>query len=139
GGEAGTRSESASACLRREHAEVRSMFARMSDMKGDDRTQLFDCLRACLAVHGTAEEEIGHPAARKAGGKGEEVVEARLAEEGEAKKVLSELEKIGPGSTEFDEKFAQFKTAVEAHANAEEQDLFPILEGALDADTLRGM
>jgi hemerythrin superfamily protein len=115
------------------------MFAQMSDLQGEARTELFDCLRATLAVHETAEEELVHPAARRAGGKGEEVVKARLAEEGEAKKALSELEKMGPGSTEFDEKFAQFKTAVEAHANAEEQELFPILEGALDADTLQAM
>src|SRR5689334_4552571 len=109
------------------------MFAQMSDQKGGDRTELFDCLRAFLAVHETAEEEIVHPAARNAGGKGEEVVEARLAEEGEAKTVLSELEKIGPGNPDFDAKFAQFQKAVEAHANAEEQELFPILEAELDA------
>lgn len=137
--QAQTSTETATDFLRRQHDEVRSMFAQMSDQKGEGRTQLFDCLRAFLAVHETAEEEIVHPAARKAGANGEKVVEARLAEESEAKNVLSELEKIGPGSTEFDEKFAQFQKAVEAHANAEEQELFPILEAELDANTLQDM
>ena len=134
-----TKNETATEFLRRQHSEVRSMFAQMSDLQGDARTGLFDCLRAFLAVHETAEEEIVHPAARKASAEGEKVVEARLAEEDEAKKVLSELEKIGPGSTDFNEKFAQFKAAVEDHARAEEQELFPILEGNLDNDTLQAM
>ena len=134
-----TKTETVTQFLRRQHSEVRSMFAQMSDLQGDARKELFDCLRAFLAVHETAEEEVVHPAARKAGAQGEAVVEARLAEEDEAKRVLSELEKIGPGSTDFNEKFAQFKTSVEDHARAEEQELFPILEGALDSDTLEAM
>lgn len=134
-----TTNETATQFLREQHDQVKSMFAQMSDLKGEDRTQLFDCLRAFLAVHETAEEEIVHPAARKTGPRGEAVVKARLAEEDEAKKVLSELEKIGPSSTDFNEKFAQFKTAVEDHARAEEQELFPILEDALDTEALEAM
>ncbi len=134
-----TKNESATQFLREQHDQVKSMFAQMSELQGEARTQLFDCLRGFLAVHETAEEEIVHPAARKTGSKGEAVVKARLEEEDEAKTVLSELEKIGPGGTDFDEKFAKFKTAVEDHARAEEQELFPILESELDAETLEAM
>jgi hemerythrin superfamily protein len=132
-----TNNETVTEFLRRQHAEVRSMFAEMEQAQGDARTQLFDCLRAFLAVHETAEEELVHPAARKAGG--EDVVKARLAEEDEAKKVLSELEKIGPDGEGFAQKFTAFQKDVDAHATAEEQDLFPILENKLDADTLEAM
>lgn len=134
-----TQTETVTEFLRRQHSEVRSMFAQMSDLQGEARKDLFDCLRAFLAVHETAEEEVVHPAARKAGAEGEAVVQARLTEEDEAKKVLSELEKIGPGSTDFNEKFAQFKTSVEDHARAEEQELFPILESSLDNEKLEAM
>jgi hemerythrin superfamily protein len=125
--------------LREQHSQVRSMFAEMETAKGEARTQLFDCLRAFLAVHETGEEEIVHPAARKTGEKGEKVVEARLAEEDAAKKALSELEKIGPDGDGFDQKLAQFKSAVEDHAEAEEKELFPILESSVDADTRAAM
>lgn len=125
--------------LRSQHTEVRSMFAEMDTAKGEARTQLFDCLRALLAVHETGEEEVVHPAARKTGAEGEAVVKARLAEEDEAKKVLSELEKIGPDGDGFQQKFSEFHKAVEEHASAEENELFPILENSLDADTQAAM
>jgi len=132
-----TKNETVTEFLRRQHAEVRSMFAELESAQGENRTQVFDCLRALLAVHETAEEEVVHPAARKAGG--EAVVEARLKEEDEAKKVLSELEKLGPDGDGFDQQLAQFKSAVEAHATAEEQELFPILESKLDEETRAAM
>jgi len=132
-----TKNETVTEFLRRQHAQVRSMFAEMDQAQGEARTQLFDCLRAFLAVHETAEEEVVHPAARKAGG--EDVVKARLAEEDEAKKVLSELEKIGPDGEGFAQKFTAFQKAVDAHATAEENELFPILENKLDAGTLEAM
>lgn len=47
-----------------------------------------------LAVHETAEEEIVHPAARRALPDGEAIVKARLQEENEAKKALAELERL---------------------------------------------
>src|SRR3982751_4418716 len=97
-----TKTETVTEFLRRQHAEVRSMFAEMETAQGEARTQLFDCLRRMLAVHETAEEEVVHPAARKAGG--EDVVQARLKEEDEAQKMLSELEKIGPAGEGFHQK-----------------------------------
>jgi len=130
-----TTKETVTEFLRRQHSQVRSMFTEMETAKGEARTQLFDCLRALLAVHETAEEEVVHPAARKAGGDGETVVKARLEEEDDAKKVLAELEKLGPDGDGFAQKFSQFQKAVEDHASAEEQELFPILEKALDDET----
>jgi hemerythrin superfamily protein len=132
-----TKTETVTEFLRRQHTEVRSMFAEMETAKGEGRIQLFDCLRALLAVHETAEEEVVHPAARNAGA--EDVVEARLAEESEAKTVLSELEKIGPDGEGFEQKFSAFKDAVDKHATAEETELFPILDSKLDAETLEKM
>lgn len=42
-----------------------------------------------LAVHETAEEEVVHPAARRTLAGGNELVDDRLAEESEAKDMLS--------------------------------------------------
>jgi len=66
-----TKNQTATQFLRTQHEQVRSMFSEMETAQGEGKTQLFDCLRAFLAVHETAEEEIVHPAARKTGERGE--------------------------------------------------------------------
>ena len=80
-----------------------------------------------------------HPAAKATGDEGKRVVDQRLAEEHEAKKMLSELEKIGPEGAGFDERWNRFKVAVLAHAEAEEHQLFPILEREKDQKNLQRM
>jgi len=100
---------------------------------------LFDCLRATLAVHETAEEMIVHPAARRVGGEAERVVQARLAEERDAKEMLSDLEKLTPSDSGFGAKLATFQQAVLRHAEAEERELFPLLEQHCDRGELEAM
>ena len=80
-----------------------------------------------------------HPAVKVMGDEGKRVVEQRLAEEHEAKKVLADLEKIGPEGAGFDELWHRFKLAVLTHANAEERELFPILEREKDQQNLQRM
>lgn len=124
--------------LRQQHAQVKFMFEEMDRLQGDERRDLFDCLRATLAVHETAEEEVVHPEARSIDG-GEELVRARLHEEGEAKRMLSDLEKLGPDHADFAEKFAELKVAVLAHAEAEENEVFPLLDANVPSQKLRDM
>src|SRR5438067_7860961 len=101
-------SQTATDLLRQQHEQVKSMFEQMGTTTGHDRAELFDCLRATLAVHETAEEMVVHPMARRAGPDGERVVDARLAEEQEAKQALAELERIGVGGGGFDLRFNSF-------------------------------
>ena len=125
--------------LRQQHQTVKDMFGQMDTARGDARSDLFDCLRATLATHETAEEMVVHPAAKATGAEGARVVEARLAEEAEAKRVLADLEKLTPAGDGFDSKFADFRKAAMAHAEAEERELFPILESKVDPERLREM
>ena len=134
-----TTNETVTQVLRRQHDEVRSMFQQLGTATGDARAELFDCLRATLAVHETAEEEVVHPMARTISDTADEVVRARLDEEREAKQMLADLEKIGVGGAQFDEKLRAFQAAVEAHAAAEEREVFPLLDREKDADMLRTM
>ena len=97
----------------------------METARGRDRDDLFDCIRKTLAVHETAEEMIVYPEVRTIDS---DVVEARLAEESEAKKVLAELEKLTPSDSKFDSMFSEFRAAVLRHATAEENEVFPLLE-----------
>ncbi|MDP1820477.1 MAG: hemerythrin domain-containing protein [Acidimicrobiales bacterium] len=125
--------------LRVQHTEVRSLFAQIEQSAADQRAELFDCLRRLLAVHETAEEIVVHPAGRRLGDAADQVVDARLREEGAAKQLLADLERLGPDEEGFGSKFVELRQAVEVHAEAEEQELFPLLEGELGMGDLRQM
>jgi hemerythrin superfamily protein len=125
--------------LKHQHEEIKSLFARVESARGDERQEAFTDLRRLLAVHETAEEEVVHPKARSAVANGEQIVDARLEEENQAKKMLSQLEGLDVNSPEFDEMLSTFKSDVVAHAEAEERDEFSQLQAQLDDDQLQRM
>jgi glycosyltransferase involved in cell wall biosynthesis len=59
---------SATELLRQRHHEIEDLFTRTLGASGDERRELFDCLRATIAVHETTEEMFVHPLARRVGG-----------------------------------------------------------------------
>ena len=120
-----------------QHEHVKSLFATLRTAKGEAAANTFDDLRMLLAIHETAEEEVVYPALRKLGA--DDIVQARLAEEDEAKKALADLEKMGPGAAEFSGSLASFEKDVVAHATAEEREVFPRLRQGLEADQRRTM
>jgi hemerythrin superfamily protein len=120
-----------------QHEQVKTMFNTLRDLRGKTAEAPFDDLRRMLAIHETAEEEIIYPALRAQGA--DEVVQARLAEEDEAKKALAGLEKMGTSAPEFPGELASFEKAVLAHATAEETEIFPRLRQEFDADRRRKM
>ncbi|MDP9388006.1 MAG: hemerythrin domain-containing protein [Actinomycetota bacterium] len=123
-----------------QHQEVRQLFAQVQTGGGEARREPFECLVRLLAVHETAEEEVVYPALRSTGPDGERIADERTAEEDEAKKVLSDLERIGPTDEEhFDAKLEAFRLLVIDHAESEEREVFPRLRASLDADKLRSM
>jgi hemerythrin superfamily protein len=123
--------------LTAQHEQVKSLFAALQKAKGEAATEPFDQLRAMLAVHETAEEEVVYPAVRQLGF--DDIVEARLAEEDEAKKALADLEKMGPTAPEFPGALAGFEKDVLAHAEAEEREIFPRLRQDIDTEQRRKM
>jgi hemerythrin superfamily protein len=120
-----------------QHEQVKSLFATLRTLKGDAATEPFNELRRMLAVHETAEEEVVYPALRQLGA--DDIVEARLTEEDEAKKTLADLEKMGPEATEFSGVLASFEKDVLAHATAEEREVFPRLQQGIEAEQRRKM
>ena len=118
-----------------QHRDVRQLFTQVQ-VGGASAAEAFECLVRLLAVHETAEEEVVHPALRSIGPEGERVAEARKAEEDDAKKALSDLEKLGVEGDGFASQFQRFRAEVLAHAEAEEHEVFPLLRRSLDADEL---
>jgi hemerythrin superfamily protein len=125
--------------LKGQHQEIKALFNQVDATEGDERAEAFYALRRLLAVHETAEEEIVHPVARRALPDGEIIIEARLREENQAKKVLSELEKLDLDSEDFDMLFAEFSASVIEHAEAEERQEFERLADHLDQRRLERM
>jgi hemerythrin superfamily protein len=67
------------------------------------------------------------------------VAEERTADEQKGTEVLSRLEKMTVGSTEFTALFTQFRADVLAHAESEEATVLPLLQSTQSPDNLRKM
>jgi hemerythrin superfamily protein len=127
------------AFLKEQHTQIEAGFSTVLSSRGEARQNAFFALRRLLAVHETAEEEIVHPAARKALPDGDIVADARLEEENAAKQVLAALENLQVDSGEFDSQFQLLQSSVLAHARAEEEQEFELLAGLLDQSRLESM
>lgn len=125
--------------LRNQHAEIKGMLEQVLATQGPDRKKTFTTLKTFMAAHEAAEETVVHPAAKRTIAGGPAEVAARLAEEKEAKKALSMLEKLDVGSSEFESKFRTLQKAVLAHAKAEEAEEFEKLAEKLDVSALEEM
>jgi hemerythrin superfamily protein len=125
--------------LKDQHRQVKGLFEKVEAASGEERAKAFFSLRRMLAVHETAEEEIVHPAARRALPDGEVVVAARLREENEAKTALARLETLEVDSREFETAFRALKASVIAHAESEEKEEFERLGSRLDPARLDRM
>ena len=82
--------------LKDQHNLIKDMFDEVlsaSDAKA--REKAFIDLRQLLAVHETAEEMVVHPRARHEVADGDEIVDARLKEEHEAKETAVEAREHG--------------------------------------------
>ena len=82
--------------LKDQHNLIKDMFDEVlsaSDPKA--REKAFVDLRKLLAVHETAEEMVVHPRARHEIADGDEIVDARLKEEHEAKETAVQARKHG--------------------------------------------
>jgi hemerythrin superfamily protein len=123
--------------LTAQHEEITSLLAQLQ--AGPDAKQdVFIELVRLLAVHESAEEEVVHPVARRAGG-AHDIVKPRLEEENEAKHALTELYDLGVEDPGFDAKLAAFAAAVTAHAAHEEAEEFTVLRTQCSSSQLQRM
>lgn len=125
--------------LLNQHQEIRRRFAAVRMGQGEERRDAFNALRALLAVHETAEQEVLRPVTRASLPNGGDVADARMREENEAKQMLAHLEEIGPDAPEFSAKLYQLEQAVLAHAEHEEREEFPGVRQARSKSQLETM
>jgi hemerythrin superfamily protein len=126
--------------LKGQHNLIKDMFDDVLSASSDDaRRTAFVQLRQLLAVHETAEEMIVHPRARGELDDGDEIVDARLKEEHDAKVQLQRLESLDIESQEFRTELETFQQAVLEHADLEELEEFPGLQRELGEGDLKRM
>jgi iron-sulfur cluster repair protein YtfE (RIC family) len=124
--------------LVRQHEEIRRLCHKVETSAGARQAEVFERLRRLLAVHETAEEQIVHPLIRRSLPLGDQIVDARLQEERQGKRMLRDLERLGTSDPSFPPMFARFRSAVLAHAEREEREEFPALRARGQAE-LRGL
>ncbi|GGW78298.1 hemerythrin domain-containing protein [Streptomyces caelestis] len=127
------------ALLMRQHGDIRNLFDEVEAAEGDARQEAFRRLVRLLAVHETAEEEVVHPFVRRNVAGGDEVVEARLAEERSAKETLSALDDLETGDPKFLPRLRALRADVQEHARAEERYEFIHIRRNADAGALASL
>ncbi|AYF75842.1 hemerythrin domain-containing protein [Nocardia yunnanensis] len=106
-----------------QHGQIKNALESVRTSTGADKQRGFEDLVRLLAVHEAAEEEVVHPAARRHA-VADEIVDARLREEDQAKHVLVQLAELGVDHAEFDTTFRAFAEKVVDHAELEEKEEF---------------
>ncbi len=119
-----------------DHQGAKGLLEKFETVPADRRDEAFCELTYELVRHEVAEEEVVYPAVRHYVDGGDDLADMRIAEQSKAEELLAEIEKVGVMSPEFPAMFSTLRSEVLAHAEAEEQSVFPELSSAVKADEL---
>jgi hemerythrin superfamily protein len=123
-----------------DHNRVRGLFARFRKAEeheeAEDMQMLAKRIVEELEVHTTIEEEIFYPAIRDQDEELSETVDESLQEHHVVDVLMNEMRDLADGSDEWVAKMTVLIENVEHHADEEEQELFPAVRSAFDADVL---
>ena len=114
--------------VHRQHETIRRLFDDVRNTAPAERAAAFQPLVRLLAVHETAEEMVVYPALLLAGSAARAVVRERKSEEDAAKNQLADLEGVDASSRQFLTGLDALREVVLEHAEAEEREVFPLLE-----------
>jgi hemerythrin superfamily protein len=124
------------AAVLEDHAEIKRLFAAVDNAAdAREREERFDDLMHTLVIHETAEQEVTHPLARRAAG-GDEIVARRLAEEKAGEHLLERMKTMNPADPDFGPLFHELHSDVLEHAENEESQEFPLIEGSVEPKQL---
>jgi cytochrome c553 len=118
----------------RDHGELRELLQGALDAEGEATGTRFWSAAFELIRHEVAEELELYPAARKIGPKGVEAASQGLAQQAEAERLLSDLEKGENDQSDFETKLKHLSQAIDRHAAFEESELLPLIAGLSDEE-----
>lgn len=126
--------------LLEQHALIKTRFTQVKHAaEGKDRTAALRELVQLLVAHEIAEQEVVHPAVKRLRTTSAAMVDERLHEESEAERLLAQLDRMDTGTPLFLDSLESLRKAVVAHADAEEQNEFPLLRRACTKEELAKM
>jgi hemerythrin superfamily protein len=122
--------------LREDHDKVKSLFQEFENVEGDQaKEEIVENAIRELEVHAVLEEEIFYPAAEEHVDEKESIDEAR-EEHHVVKLLIGELKRMSAEDERYEAKFKVLSESVKHHIEEEESELFPQLEGNIDAEEL---
>jgi hemerythrin superfamily protein len=113
--------------LSQDHEGAKQLLTQITSASPEARNDLFWELVPALVRHEVAEEVVVYPTIRSEAPDGDAEVEPRLKEQQKAEEMLSSMEKLDPASEEFAQKLSKLRDDVLEHAEAEEENIFPLL------------
>lgn len=122
-----------------QHSRIRDLMMEVMAFSGEERQASWRELVRLLSVHETAEEEVLHPVARRRLDHGDALVDDRLQEEREAKKLLEQLDGMDPDEPDFLPLFMRMRKAVVTHAVYEQRYEFSNLRQRVSSAERVGM
>ena len=120
--------------LEADHHRIERELGRFDAVSVDERESYFCELVHLLIGHEVAEEIVVYPAIRSDAPNGAAISDARIEEQSEAEEKLNEMEKLDVAEAEFSTQFAELRAAVLTHAQAEEREVFPLLQQGEDEE-----
>lgn len=128
------------ALLTADHNRVRGLFERFDKAKDADDTATLATLGATifdeLEVHTTIEEERFYPAIHDLSQEIGELVDEGVEEHHVVKVLMDEIRALDASSDEWQAKMTVLIENVKHHAEEEENEMFPKVRSASDADSL---
>lgn len=128
------------ALLTADHNRVRGLFERFDKAKDADDVATLASVAATifeeLDVHTTVEEERFYPAVHDLSDEIGEVVDEGVEEHHVVKVLIEEIRALEPSSDEWQAKMTVLIENVKHHAEEEENEMFPKIRSASNADTL---
>ena len=115
--------------IRTEHGEVNELFTQFSTADTTQQQSIFNNIKQALTAHAELEEELVYPLLRDMDN---EMAQHAQEEHAEVKMLLSELSALEIGGEEFMRKMERLQTAVNEHVTEEEDEVLPMMEGAVE-------
>jgi len=123
--------------LTADHNRVRGLFTRFQAAEGSndgEAARLAATIFEELEVHTRIEEELFYPAVTKSNEEIHELVTEGIEEHHVVDEIMAEARQLDPSDEAWAAKVKVLIENVEHHAEEEEQELFPLVRKAFDAD-----
>jgi hemerythrin superfamily protein len=121
--------------LEKQHRKVEALFTKLESGRADKATVLEE-LSTDVAAHMVIEHELFYPAVMKLN---EDLICESFEEHAMAELALKRLRATKPEDVSFRARMRVAKEIIEQHVDEEEEDLFPVVEDAMEEDELEDL